>query len=172
MPGVYIYAKLLADGDWSPIYIAQTRDLHQRLEGHVTVQDAIANGATHLHAHYSTAGQGARCTEEKDLIRRWQPVCNDALAKLTWGRFANLFAVDGAVEVPIQVLQRFDMAKPGEFDETFQLALLPYGQLIPVDRRREPIKYLKLADRTGMVEAELFARQRGAQTCRQKAQRT
>ncbi len=77
MPGVYIYAKELADGDWSPIYIAQTRDLHQRLEGHVTMQDAIANGATHIHAHYCTAGQSARCTEEQDLIHRWQPVCND-----------------------------------------------------------------------------------------------
>lgn len=26
----------------------------------------------------STAGQGARCTEEPDLVLRWQPVCNDA----------------------------------------------------------------------------------------------
>ena len=77
LPGIYIYAKQLADGDWSPIYIAQTRDLHQRLEGHVNVGDAIANGATHLHAHYSTAGQSARCTEEHDLIQRWRPVCND-----------------------------------------------------------------------------------------------
>ena len=78
LPGNYIYAKQLADGDWSPIYIAQTRDLHQRLEGHVTVADAIANGATHLHAHYDTVGQSARCTEEHDLIQRWRPVCNDA----------------------------------------------------------------------------------------------
>lgn len=77
VPGIYIYAKQLADGDWSPIYIAQTRDLHQRLEGHVTLQDAMANGATHLHAHYCTAGQGARCTEERDLVQRWMPVCNE-----------------------------------------------------------------------------------------------
>ena len=80
LPGIYIYAKQLADGDWSPIYIAQTRDLHQRLEGHVKLSDAIANGATHLHAHYDTAGQSARCTEEHDLIQRWRPVCNDAFA--------------------------------------------------------------------------------------------
>lgn len=78
LPGIYIYAKQLADSDWSPIYIAQTRDLHQRLEGHVKLADAIANGATHIHAHYCTAGQSARCTEERDLIHRWQPVCNDA----------------------------------------------------------------------------------------------
>jgi hypothetical protein len=79
LPGNFIYAKELSDGDWSPIYIGVTRDLHQRLEGHVSVRDAAANGATHLHAHYSTGGQSARCDEEHDLIRRWQPVCNDPL---------------------------------------------------------------------------------------------
>src|ERR1035441_2035063 len=31
LPGLYIYAKQLADGAWVPVYIAQTRDLHQRL---------------------------------------------------------------------------------------------------------------------------------------------
>ena len=77
LPGVYIYARLLPDGDWDPVYVAQTRDLHQRLEGHVRQDDAVANGATHLHAHYCGAGQGARCAEEKDLILRWRPVCND-----------------------------------------------------------------------------------------------
>ncbi len=77
LPGLYLYAKLLPDGDWVPIYIAQTRDLHQRLEGHVRLEDAVANGATHIHVHYCAAGQGARCTEEHDLIRRWRPVCNE-----------------------------------------------------------------------------------------------
>jgi hypothetical protein len=77
LPGVYIYAGQAEDGSWVPIYIAQTRDLHQRLEGHVSVNDAIANGATHIHAHYCSAGQAARCTEEHDLILRWHPVCND-----------------------------------------------------------------------------------------------
>ena len=79
LPGNYVYARQLEDGDWSPIYIAQTRDLHQRLEGHVKLEDAVANGATHLHAHYDTAGQSARCTEERDLIQRWRPVCNDEI---------------------------------------------------------------------------------------------
>lgn len=79
LPGVYIYARQLLDGDWDPVYIAQTRDLHQRLEGHVKMDDAVANGATHLHAHYCNAGQAARCTEEHDLVQRWQPICNDRL---------------------------------------------------------------------------------------------
>ena len=77
LPGNYIYAVRTEDGHWVPIYIAQTRDLHQRLEGHVGVTDAIQNGATHLHAHYSSEGQAARCSEERDLIHRWQPVCNE-----------------------------------------------------------------------------------------------
>jgi len=77
LPGLYIYAKRLADGDWIPVYISQTRDLHQRLEGEVRLADALAAGATHIHAHYSNAGQGARCQEERDLIGRWRPVCND-----------------------------------------------------------------------------------------------
>jgi len=79
MPGNYIYASQDEDGGWIPVYIAQTRDLHQRLEGHVTRQDAEANGATHLHAHYDSAGQAARCSEEHDLIQRWKPRCNDSI---------------------------------------------------------------------------------------------
>jgi predicted GIY-YIG superfamily endonuclease len=79
LPGNYLYAMQTEDGLWVPIYIAQTRDLHQRLEGHVRTSDAIANGATHLHAHYCAAGQATRCNEERDLIKRWQPVCNEVL---------------------------------------------------------------------------------------------
>ena len=79
MPGNFIYAKQSEDGSWIPIYITQTRDMHQRLEGHVSLDDAVANGATHIHVHYCTTGQAARCTEERDLIQRWQPVCNDAV---------------------------------------------------------------------------------------------
>ena len=79
LPGNFIYAKQVEGGDWIPVYIAQTRDLHQRLEGHVSVDDAIAHGATHIHVHYCTTGQAARCTEERDLILRWKPVCNDAI---------------------------------------------------------------------------------------------
>ncbi len=79
LPGNYIYARQDEEGHWVPVYIAQTRGLHQRLEGHVRVEDAIANGATHIHAHYCSAGQAARCNEERDLILRWQPVCNEPL---------------------------------------------------------------------------------------------
>ena len=78
-PANYIYAGQSEDGTWVPIYIAQTRALQQRLEGHVSTADASAQGATHIHVHLSTAGQGARCSEEHDLVNHWHPVCNDAL---------------------------------------------------------------------------------------------
>ena len=76
MPANYIYAKQSEDGNWVPLYIAQTRDIHQRLEGHEKLQDALEQGATHIHVHLSTTGQAARCTEEQDLIHLWHPVCN------------------------------------------------------------------------------------------------
>ena len=79
VPANYIYAGQSEDGTWVPIYIAQTRALAQRLEGHVSVTDASERGATHIHVHLSTLGQGARCSEEHDLIQHWHPVCNDAV---------------------------------------------------------------------------------------------
>ena len=77
LPANFIYAQLSEDGSWVPIYIGQTRDMHQRLEGHVTVNDAMVSGATHIHVHYCTTGQAARGTEDRDLLLRWKPVCND-----------------------------------------------------------------------------------------------
>ncbi len=77
LPGNYIYAGQSEDGSWVPVYVAQTRDMHQRLEGHVSVADAMANGATHIHAHYCSQGQAGRCSEERDLLLLWKPVCND-----------------------------------------------------------------------------------------------
>lgn len=77
-PGNFIYARQAEDGSWVPIYIAQTRNLGQRLEGHFTVEDASQNGATHIHAHYDTSGQAARCNEERDLMQRWKPACNES----------------------------------------------------------------------------------------------
>src|SRR5271165_3365961 len=59
VPANYIYAGQSEDGTWVPIYIAQTRALKQRLEGHVSTADASAQGATHIHVHLSTTGQGA-----------------------------------------------------------------------------------------------------------------
>jgi hypothetical protein len=79
LAGNYIYAKQGEDGSWIPVYIAQTRGLHQRLEGHVRTEDVVQMGATHIHVHFDSAGQAARCSEEHDLVLRWHPVCNDTV---------------------------------------------------------------------------------------------
>ncbi len=76
LPGNYIYAKQDEEGQWIPLYIAQSRDMRQHLEGHEKLQDALENGATHVHTDFSAASQAARCSEERDLILRWQPPCN------------------------------------------------------------------------------------------------
>ncbi len=78
VPGNYIYARQSEDGTWVPIYIAQTRALNQRLEGHISPQDARMHGATHIHVHLSNTGQASRCSEEHDLVNRWHPECNEA----------------------------------------------------------------------------------------------
>jgi hypothetical protein len=77
LPGNYIYAQQTEDGGWLPIYVGQTRDMHQRLEGQEKLASAVEIGATHIHMHYDTVGQFARCAEERDLIVRWQPPVND-----------------------------------------------------------------------------------------------
>jgi hypothetical protein len=76
VPGNYIYAKETDGGCWVPVFIGQTRDLNQRLEGHEQQEHAIQNGATHIHVHVATVTQAARCEEEHDLVIRWQPFCN------------------------------------------------------------------------------------------------
>jgi len=79
VPGNFILAREYEAGQWTPLYIGQTRDLSQRLEGYQNQESALQKGATHLHVHVSSGGQAARCEEERDLILRWGPVCNDRL---------------------------------------------------------------------------------------------
>ena len=79
VPGNYIYAKQSEEGQWIALYVAQTRDMHQRLEGHEKLQDATDNGATHIHVNLASSGQAGRCTEEKDLILCWRPILNEVM---------------------------------------------------------------------------------------------
>ncbi len=79
VPGNYIYAKETEGGCWIALYIAQTRDLSQRLEGYGKQEQALQNGATHLHVHIASGSQAARCDEERDLILRWRPTLNEVI---------------------------------------------------------------------------------------------
>jgi predicted GIY-YIG superfamily endonuclease len=77
-PGNYIFAKEAKPGHWSPVYIGQTNSLNTRLSAHEKEACAKRNGATHIHAHMS-GGEAERLAEEKDLITRWKPPCNEQL---------------------------------------------------------------------------------------------
>ena len=73
--GNYIFAKETSPGSWKPIYIGQTKNLNERLENHEKEACAKRSGATHIHAHLNP-NQSDRLSEETDLIRHWNPVCN------------------------------------------------------------------------------------------------
>lgn len=78
-PGNYIFAKQTTPGHWVPCYIGQTDNLSQRLGDHEKEACARRNGATHIHAHTTPGGESVRRAEERDLILRWKPVCNEQL---------------------------------------------------------------------------------------------
>ena len=82
-PGNYIFAKEARPGFWVPCYIGQTSNLNQRLENHEKENCARRNGATHIHAHITNGGESARKAEEKDLILKWKPTCNEQLVNLS-----------------------------------------------------------------------------------------
>ena len=76
-PGNYIFAKEVSPNQWKPIYIGQTSSLSARLADHEKERAAIRNGATHIHVHTALGSEESRTSEEIDLIRRWNPVCNE-----------------------------------------------------------------------------------------------
>jgi hypothetical protein len=77
--GNYIFAKQTRPGYWAPCYIGQTKNLGDRLGNHEKEACAKRSGATHIHVHGNGNGETHRKAEEKDLILKWQPPCNDQL---------------------------------------------------------------------------------------------
>jgi hypothetical protein len=75
-PGNYIFARETSEGHYA-IYVGETGDLSERFDNHHKAKCIIANGATHIHAHTSSHDDDARRREEKDIIVRWEPKCND-----------------------------------------------------------------------------------------------
>jgi hypothetical protein len=76
LPGNYIFARETMPGYWLPIYVGETANLAERHSGHDRLLDVVREGATHIHAHVSSASETIRQMEELDLARRWRPVCN------------------------------------------------------------------------------------------------
>ena len=75
-PGNYIFAKQ-GGGGWHAVYIGETGDLSERFDSHHKAGCISRNGATHIHVHRNDGGVTARRSEEADLVRRWNPPCND-----------------------------------------------------------------------------------------------
>lgn len=73
--GNYMFVKQTNMG-WVPVYIGESDDLRVRLPNHPEWQNARMHGATHIMAHTTPAGDGARKSEEADLISRWNPPLN------------------------------------------------------------------------------------------------
>jgi hypothetical protein len=78
-PGNYIFAKETRSGYWLPCYIGQTENLDERLGDHEKEACAKRNGATHIQTHLASGGEVVRKAEEKDLIQKRKPPCNEQL---------------------------------------------------------------------------------------------
>lgn len=72
-----IFAKKNQADHWQPCYIGQTGNLSDRLGNHEKEAYAKKNRATHIHVHNNGNGESERKAEERDLILKWQPPCND-----------------------------------------------------------------------------------------------
>ena len=76
VPGNYIFAKQIQPERWILIYGGETGDLSERFDDHHKMSCIKQNGATHIHAHASSPNASNRRVEEKDIIDRWNPICN------------------------------------------------------------------------------------------------
>ena len=74
-PANYIFARW-ANNAWYALYIGETQNLADRLQNHEQWPCAQRNGVTHIHVHRGSADRSIRQTEERDLIARWNPICN------------------------------------------------------------------------------------------------
>jgi len=75
-PGNYIFTRETKQDTYTPLYIGQTADLSERFDAHPKMSCAKLFGATHVHAHKSSAKAAERSAEETDLIQKWHPICN------------------------------------------------------------------------------------------------
>jgi hypothetical protein len=48
-PGIFVYAKRLADGQWQALYIGESANLQNRLSFNEIAADALLSGATDIH---------------------------------------------------------------------------------------------------------------------------
>lgn len=82
--GLYIFSFKKPNGFWHPLYVGQTNDFSSRLPSHERLDEAVRNGATHIHA--VQVPQAAKRDElEKLLIAHLQPPMNEQHRNLLSG---------------------------------------------------------------------------------------
>jgi excinuclease UvrABC nuclease subunit len=77
-PGIYIFVKA-ARNTYTPLYIGEAKDMHDRLTGHEKLPLAEQSGLNQIHLMLAPADQEARRAIESDLITRWAPPLNQSL---------------------------------------------------------------------------------------------
>jgi excinuclease UvrABC nuclease subunit len=75
IPGIYIFCAVTPQNMWKPIYIGQADSLKARLANHERWEEAVALGATHVHAMAASSAQ-SRDAIERQLIRAYGPRLN------------------------------------------------------------------------------------------------
>jgi excinuclease UvrABC nuclease subunit len=81
LPGVYMFTKRAANGNWDVLYVGQTHDLQRRvgsgLSQHHKINKAVGLGATHIGVLIVHGTEATRLGVEADLCKSHAPVCND-----------------------------------------------------------------------------------------------
>lgn len=80
VPGVYVFMKPAANGNWDAIYIGEAGDLNQRLntalQGHHAWPSVRAHRATHLGLLVVHGDRQVRLNVETDLRQNYPTPCN------------------------------------------------------------------------------------------------
>ena len=74
VPGLYIFSHIKA-GSWYALYVGQAESFSARLPKHERMDEAVRNGATHIHAAV-VRQQSSRDQWERMLIQTLQPPLN------------------------------------------------------------------------------------------------
>lgn len=78
----YIYARLnlyMDRSEWEPIFIGETENIKEslNLNAHPLADCIIDYGVTNILVHLSDFYKNTRIAEANDLIKNYQPICND-----------------------------------------------------------------------------------------------
>jgi hypothetical protein len=76
VPANYIYAKSTSPGFWTPVYIGESGNIHERCLDHHQMECILRSGATHIFTHVSSTDKQTRLNEETDLRHSYPATCN------------------------------------------------------------------------------------------------